>query len=52
MGNMLHNCELLFLEILLSIFECKCGGLNILGPGSALFGGVTLLEWVRPCWRK
>jgi hypothetical protein len=23
---------------------CKCGGLNMLGPGVALFGGMTLLE--------
>ena len=26
--------------------------LNALGPGSATIGGVALLEWVWPCWRK
>jgi hypothetical protein len=27
-------------------------GLNILSQGKALLGGVALLEWVWPCWRK
>jgi hypothetical protein len=29
-----------------------CGGLNVLGRGLALLGGVTLLEWVWLCWGK
>ena len=32
------------------------GSLNVIAPhkliGVALVGGVTLLEWVWPCWRK